>query len=211
VDVPPAQTPPPATVPEQTARKSLVVPGKSQSDVAAAFPTIPRHHPDYYALNVANVILGQLGLMGRLGADVRDEQGLAYYVYSRLNAGRTGSTWQASAGVDSANIERALAGITAQLRRLRDEPVTADELADAKSYLTGSLPVGLEAPSGVVQLLLSIERFDLGLDYLDRYPAIIEALTVDELQAAARAHLDPERLAVGIAGPELEAVGNGHD
>ncbi|MDP8908334.1 MAG: insulinase family protein, partial [Chloroflexota bacterium] len=70
-----------------------------------------------------------------------------------------------------------------------------------KSYLTGSLPVGLEAPGAVVQLLLSIERYDLGLDYLQRYPAIIDALTADDLLAAARKHLDPERLAVGIAGP----------
>ena len=202
VDVPPVQTPDAGSAPEHTARKTLGVPGKSQSDLAAAFPTIPRSHPDYYALNVANVILGQIGLMGRLGADVRDDQGLAYYVYSRLNAGTVGSTWQASAGVDPANVERALEAITAQLRRLRTEPVTADELADAKSYLTGSLPVGLESPGAVVQLLLTIEEFDLGLDYLDRYPQIINALTVEALQAAALTHLDPDRLAVGIAGPE---------
>ena len=202
VAVPPVQTPAPGSAPGRTARKSRAVPGKSQSDLAAAFPTIPRSHPDYYALNVANVILGQLGLMGRLGADVRDDQGLAYYVYSRLSAGTVGSTWQASAGVDPGNVERALEAITAQLRRLRAEPVTADELADAKSYLTGSLPVGLESPGGVVQLLLTIEEFDLGQDYLDRYPHIIEALTAAELLTAAQTHLDPDRLAVGIAGPE---------
>ncbi len=203
-DVPTSATAPPAVSPEQSARRSLPVPGKSQTDLAVAYPTIPRGHADYYALNVANVILGQLGLMGRLGADVRDQQGLAYYVYSRLNAGLSGSTWQASAGVDPANVERALGAIAEQVSRLCAEPVTDDELADAKSFLTGSLPIGLESPGGVVQLLLSIERYGLGLDYLDRYPAIITALTADDLLAAARRHLDPTRFLVGTAGPEME-------
>ena len=176
--------------------------GKSQADIAIAFPTLPREHEDYYALQVANLILGQLGLMGRLGTEVRDKQGLAYYAYSQLSGGIGNSLWRASAGVDPANVDRAIDGIVGELRRLREEPVSDQEIADAKSYMIGSLPIGLESLGGVTDLLLTLERFGLGLDYIERYPAIINAITKDDILRAAQTHLDPDRLAIGIAGPK---------
>jgi zinc protease len=178
-----------------------VIAGKSQSNIVMALPTIPREHEDYYALNVANVILGQLGLMGRLGASVRDEQGLAYHVSSSLSPGEASSLWTARAGVDPANVDRTIEGILAEVRRLQEEPVTEEELADAKTYIVGSLPLSLESLGGVTNLLLSIERFGHGLDYLDRFPGYINALTVEDLQRAARLHLDPDRVVIGTAGP----------
>ncbi|MGC4190817.1 MAG: pitrilysin family protein [Thermomicrobiales bacterium] len=194
---------PPVTDPlASTMRDTQLVPGKSQANIAIAYPTIARSHPDYYALSTANLILGQLGLMGRLGAEVRDRNGLAYHVSSSLAGGKLSSTWNARAGVDPSNVDRAVEGIVTELRRLQAAPVSDQELQDAKSYLTGSLPLGLEALGGVVDLLLSIERNELGLDYLDRYPGIIDALSADELLSAARTHLDADRLAIGVAGPE---------
>lgn len=183
-------------------RQEQSINGKSQADVAIGIPTIPRSHPDYYALNTANVILGQLGLMGRLGANVRDKQGLAYYAYSRIGSGKASSVWHASAGVDPANVDRAIDGIREEVHRLRTEGVTAEELADAKSYLTGSTPLAVESLGGVVGLLMSIEEHQLGLDYLERYPAIINALTLEQLQQAAHLHLDEFVFAIGVAGPE---------
>ena len=188
--------------PARTVRSAITVRGKSQADLSIGYPTIPRSDPDYYALQQANLILGQLGLMGRLGAHVRDEQGLAYYASSSLTGGKANSAWTSRAGVDPANIGRALAGIDRELRRLREEPVSDAELADAKSYSIGRLPLAVESLGGVTDLLLTLERFGLGLDYLDRYPEIISALTKDDLLRAAASHLDPDRLAVGIAGPE---------
>lgn len=176
--------------------------GKSQADIAIAYPTLPREHEDYYALQVANLILGQLGLMGRLGTEVRDKQGLAYYSYSQLRGGIANSLWSARAGVDPSNVDRAIDGIVSELRRLREEPVTDQEIADAKSYMIGSLPIGLESLGGVTDLLLTLERFGLGLDYIERYPEIISAITKDDILRAAQTHLDPDRLAIGIAGPK---------
>src|SRR5699024_10323084 len=89
-----------------------------------------------------------------------------------------------------------------ELRRIRQEPVSDDEIADAKSFLIGSLPLGLESLGGVTDLLLTLEEYDLGLDYLDRYPEIISALTKDDLLRAISTHVDPDRLAIGIAGPD---------
>ncbi|HEV2072799.1 MAG TPA: pitrilysin family protein [Thermomicrobiales bacterium] len=189
---------PPAT----TVQEAITVRGRSQADITIGYPTIPRDHPEYYALQVANLILGQLGLMGRLGAHVRDEQGLAYYAYSSLTGGKANSVWGSRAGVDPGNIGRALEGIERELRTIRKEHVSDEELADAKSYLIGSLPLGLESLGGVTDLLLTLERHKLGLDYLDRYPEIISALTKDDLLGAAATHIDPDRLAIGIAGPE---------
>lgn len=201
-EVPAPHDVPPVEPVAQTTRSAITVRGRSQADLSLGYPTIPRSHPDYYALQVANLVLGQLGLMGRLGADVRDKQGLAYYVYSSVAGGKVNSIWSSRAGVDPANIGRALEGIEQELRRIREEPVSDEEIADAKSYLIGSLPLGLESLGGVVNLLLTIEEFDLGLDFLDRYPEIISGLTKDDLLRAISTHVDPDRLAIGIAGPE---------
>ncbi len=192
----------PPSPPQANERGFRAIDGKSQSDIAIGYPTIARSDPDYYAFELANLILGRLGLFGRLGASVRDKLGLAYYVFSAVEAGREGSVWISRAGVNPANVEQALEATFAEVDRMREEQVTVEELADAKSFLTGSLPLALEMNDGVAALLLNIEHYELGLDYLDRYPEIINSLTADQLQQAFRNHLDPMGLAVGVAGPE---------
>jgi zinc protease len=186
---------------DATVLATEAIPGKSQADVAVGAATIPRGHADYYALDVGNLILGRLGLMGRLGAEVRDRQGLAYYASSQLETRRDGTLWAARAGVDPENIDHAVLAIRTELDRLRSELVSNEELEDAISYLTGVLPLALETHDGVASTLLAIEEFDLGLDYLDRYPDIIAAVSRDQVLEAARSHLDPERLAIGVASP----------
>jgi zinc protease len=150
---------------------------------------------------MANLVLGRLGLMGRLGAEVRDKGGLAYYVFSQIEPRVDGSLWAARAGVDPANVERALTAIEAELARLRTSPIGDDELDDARSYSIGVLPLALETHDGMAATLLAIEQFSLGLDYLDRYPDIIARITREDVLAAAAQHLDPSRLAVGVATP----------
>jgi zinc protease len=186
---------------EATVRAAEAIPGKSQADIAVGVASIPRGHADYYALDVGNLILGRLGLMGRLGAEVRDRQGLAYYSSSQLEPRRDGTLWAARAGVDPENIERALHAIQTELERLRGDLVSDEELDDAKSFLTGVLPLALETHDGVASTLLAIEEFGLGLDYLDQYPGIIAAVSREQVREAARSHLDLETLAIGIARP----------
>jgi zinc protease len=200
----PAERPadlPPILARDGEARDNRVIAGKSQSDVAIGFPTLKRSDPDYFPLELGNLILGRLGLMGRLGSNVRDVQGLAYYVYSGVDAGRSSGMWTARAGVDPKNVEQAITSIRAELARLRTEPVTTQELDDARSFLTGSVPLALERNDGIADLLLSIEHHQLGLDYLDRYPDLVNAVTADQILAAAQKHLDETRVAIGVAGP----------
>jgi zinc protease len=147
------------------------------------------------------MILGRIGLAGRLGNNVRDKQGLAYHVSSSLDAGRTVSTWTAHAGVDPGNVDRTIESIQTELARLRNELVTETELADAKSFLTGSVPLALERNDGIADLLLSIEHHQLGLDYLEHYPKLVNAVTRGQILAAANKYLDESRLAIGVSGP----------
>jgi zinc protease len=177
------------------------MPDKRQTDVVMGAPGPARDAPDYVEAAVANAILGVFGMMGRLGQHLRDEQGLAYYVSSDLESGLGPGPWVVSAGVDPSNVEPIIQGIRAEIRLLRDVPVKAKELKDVQVYLVGSLPLSLETNEGVATTILSMEQYQLGLDFLMRYPEIIQTVTVDRVQATARHWLDPDCLAIGIAGP----------
>ena len=122
-------------------------------------PALSRRSPDYYALSFADLVLGGLGLMGRLGESVRDQQGLAYHVSSSLESVLGPGAWQVNAGVAPEHVDRAIEAILEQVARIRREPITDAELADGKSYVTGILPLALETNSGVARLLHQIELF----------------------------------------------------
>ncbi len=192
---------PAAARPPGLVRRQVDMPNKSQTDIVMGLPGPARAEPDYLDAAVANTILGVFGMMGRLGRHLRDEQGLAYYISSQLDGGLGPGPWTVSAGVDPANVERTIEGVRGEMLRLRDAPVEAEELADVQTYLTGSLPLRLETNEGVAGAILNMEQHDLGLDYLSRYPALIHAITAERVQAAARKWLDPDNLAIGVAGP----------
>jgi zinc protease len=182
-------------------RRETPLEGKTQSDIMLGWPGLTRNDPDFMKARLTNTVLGVFGMMGRLGSSVRDEQGLAYYVYSRLEAGIGAGPWVAVAGVNPSNVERAIEGILAEVRRLRDEPVPADELADSQAYLTGSMPLRLETNEGIAGTLLGMERYELGLDYLLHYVDQVNEVNVKDLQEMARKYLDPSAYAAAIAGP----------
>ena len=178
------------------------IPGKTQSDIVLGIPGPPRAAEDFLHAWLANTILGVFGMMGRLGSNVRDKQGLAYYAYSQLQGGLGPGPWLLSAGVNPANVPQAIASMRQEIRRLQTELVPAQELADNKSFLTGSLPIQLETNSGVSNTILNIKVYQLGLDYLQRYPEMIAAITAEQVQAAVQKYLDPDVYALSVAGPE---------
>src|SRR5256712_10166340 len=120
------------------------MPHKTQVDVAIGAPGVPRPHADYYALNLANLLFGRIGLYGRLGRNLRDEQGLAYYAFSSLDARTAGGMWTISAGVNPSNLGKAIESILAEMDRLRTEPFSLQEVRDGQENQTGSLVVSLE-------------------------------------------------------------------
>jgi len=177
---------------------------KTQADIVLGGVGPARASDEYYAARLGDLILGHLGLMGRLGETVRDRQGLAYYAYSGLEAGLGHGPWSVRAGVNPVNVERAVESILAEIGRLRDEPVTDQELEDGQDYLTGSLPLRLETNEGVAGTLLDMDLYQLGDDYIMRYPDLMRAVTKEQIQAAAQKYLDPEHYALAIVGPYEE-------
>jgi zinc protease len=191
-------TPPPLTA---TVRHIHPMPNKSQADLVLGFIGPPRWVEDYYAAEVGDTILGQLGLGGRIGLSVRDKQGMAYYARTSLGANMGPSPWIAYAGVNPAGVGKAVELILAEIRRFCEELVTAQELADAKAYLTGTLPLQLETNEGVASVLLEMHLYQLGEDFIARYPEIINAVTPAQIQTTAQKYFNHQVYALAIAGP----------
>ena len=192
----PQATPPPA-------REVAIVPmlNKAQTDIAYAFVGLRRADPDYYAAWVMNNALGQYALGGRLGDTIRERQGMAYYVYSTLDATLGEGPLMIRAGVAAADVERTIASIDRELDLVRTDGLTAKELAESKSYLIGSIPRQLETNAGIAGFLLSAELHGLGADHDQRLAGLIEAVSLDEVNRVARRLLDPGRAAIVVAGP----------
>jgi len=196
----PPELPPVQLLSEPVTRQHEIR-GKSQADIVIGAPGPARFSPDYLAASLGNSILGQFGMMGRIGSVVRDREGLAYYAYSNLSGGLGPGPWTVSAGVDPANVDRAIELIQAEIGNFVREGVTQDELEDVQQQSVGSLPLSLESNAGVAGALVSIERYNLGLDYLWRYPDLIRSITTGDVLRAAQTYLDPQRLGIAVAGP----------
>jgi zinc protease len=192
--------PPPAAIGGRVERV-WPMPGKSQADIAYGFTAIRRLDPRFYAYWVMNNILGQFGLGGRLADNIRERQGMAYYAFSALDPSVGLGPLIVRAGVDPGNVERAIAAIDHEVRTLAADGPTAQELTESQQYLIGSLPRTLETNGGIAAFLQNEEQFGLGLDYDQRLPAHLRAVTLEEVHAAAAEVLHPERAVVAIAGP----------
>ncbi len=186
---------------QQPVRQDFHIPGKVQADLVVGVVGPLRTSADYYACAIGNNIFGQFGMMGRIGERVREQAGLAYYAHSELTAGQGPGSWTVTAGVNPENLEKALGLIQDEFKRFVDEPVTDEELDDSKSFIIGRLPLSLETNTGVAYALLTIERFNLGLDYLQNYAETMREITPQVILAAARQYINPDCMAVAVAGP----------
>lgn len=175
--------------------------GKSQSDLVIGTNGPMRRDSDFMSAMLGNNILGQFGMMGRIGDVVREKSGLAYYAYSSLSAGIGPGSWEVSAGVNPQNVKKASDLIVTELTRFVQEGVTEDELADSKANFIGRLPLSLESNGGMANALLNIERHNLGLDYYLRYEDLVNEVTREDVLNTARRFIDPDRLAIAVAGP----------
>jgi zinc protease len=196
---------PPLLGPPQVRRIAAPVPGKVQADITLGCLAPARHHPDYYAVRVANTILGVFGMMGRLGERVREEQGLAYYCYSSHDAEQHAGVWLAEAGVNPEDVPQAVESILSEFERLGSELVSDAELADSQAYMTGVLPLTLETNAGVASRLLNMEWDGLGLDYLQRYAGLINGVSAADVQRVARQYLRADAYTLVVAGPPADS------
>jgi zinc protease len=186
---------------KKTKRRVHKINGKSQSDLVIGTIGPRRKDPEFLAVSLGNSILGQFGMMGRIGDVVREKAGLAYYASSSLSAGSGPGVWDVSAGVNPANVQKAADLIVSELKRFVKDGVTKQELSDSQDNYVGRLPLSLESNGGVAGALLNIERYELGLDYYREYAGKIRAVKRQAVQAAAAKFIDADRMAIAIAGP----------
>ncbi len=186
-------------------RRHIPMPDKYQADIVMGLPGPRRAAPDYLDASLMNTILGVFGMMGRIGQNVREEQGLAYYASSRLDGGLGPGPWTASAGVAPDKVDLTIESIRHEIRRIMEEPVSEQELDDSVAYRIGSMPMSLETNSGIVDIITDMELYGLGLDYLRRYSDLISDITVERVQAAARKYLSADDINITVSGP-VEAM-----
>jgi zinc protease len=168
---------------------------------------VSRTNPDYYALQVLDTILGGgAGFAARIPQRLRDELGLAYTTFASITmtAGLDPGRFIAFIGTSPANMRLAIDGLLQEIRRIIEEPVTADELQDAKDYLTGSFVFAFESSPQIARFLVHAEVYSLGFDYIEKYPHYVRAVTVDDISRVARMYLDSENYTLVVVGPVAE-------
>jgi zinc protease len=200
VEVP---TPPAVDKPAAFTQTVLTMPEAAQLHFYLGHVGIRRNDPDYYKLLVMDNVLGTgPGFTDRLSARLRDREGLAYTVRANITDSATTEpgTFTCYIGTDNDNFDRVKAEFMEELNRIRDQTPSQQEVEDAKAYLLGSLPFKVSTSANVATQLLAIERYGLGLNYLDDYRKAVAAVTPQDVQDVARKHIDPTRMVLVAAG-----------
>ncbi len=202
---PPVKWPDIPSIERQTAPlEEFVEMEKEQVNIYVGHLGVPRNNPDFYVLNVLDVILGSSpGFTSRIPKRLRDEQGLAYSTYANItgSAGLDPGRFVAYIGTSPENRQRATQGILQEIREVVDHSVRPDELRDAQQYLTGSFVFHFQTNAQVARFMILAERYGLGFDYIERFPGLINAVTLDDLSRAAQTYLHPEAATTVVVGP----------
>lgn len=175
----------------------------SQTHLRVGHLSIKESDPDYVALAIANDILGGSSFRSRLFNDVRTKRGLAYSVGSRLLTGmHDQGVWMMRAETKLTSTQDVIERFVANMERMRQEPVTDAELAEAKEAYVNSFVFSFASPSAIVSRLMELEYDGLPKDFLQQLRTQVIQLTKDDVLAAAKKHLHPDRL-------KIIAVGSG--
>ena len=166
----------------------------TQANIILGHEGVGRENPDYYAIQVMNYILGGGGFSSRTLDSIRNERGLAYSVYSYFSAEKGHGTFELVMQTKNETALEAIRIAKAEIRRMREELVTEQELSDAKDYLTGSFPLRFDTNRKVANFLAQVEYFQLGLDYPERYADFIKKVTREDVQHVAQKYLKPDTL-----------------
>jgi zinc protease len=188
--------------PQGVGETRIAMPDKTNIDVRIGHSLrLLRQDPDYVPLFVGNYILGG-NFSARLMDIVRDQMGLTYGIRSALAGISTeyDGYFQVSVALSTDKLERGMEVTLAEIKRFAAEGVTEDELEEKKTTVTGSYKVGLATTGGLASALLHNAERGFGVDYLDRYPDEVAALTLEQVNGAIRRHIQPEQLQAAMAG-----------
>ena len=188
--------------PQNRKRTLLVDRELTQANIIVGHAGIQRENPDYYAVSVMNYILGGGGFSSRLMQTVRDEMGLAYDIHSFFAPYKEGGLFEAGVQTKNESTKTVIGEIYSQMNRIKKDKVSEQELDDAKAYLTGSFPRKLDTNRKIADFLVAIEFYELGLDYVDKYPQYIKAVNADDVQRVAGKYLDTLDMVTVVVGKQ---------
>ncbi len=183
-------------------------PGSVQTVLQLASLAIERNDPDYFAVLLANRVLGG-GPAARLFINLREDKGYTYGAYSSFASFKYRGAWVSSSEVRTDVTDGAMHEFMYELKRLRDEKVGADELDSSKRSIVGSFALSLEQPQALLQNIITQKLYNLPADYWDTYPQKISALTAEDVQRVAQKYIDLDHLqiiAVGDAAKTREIL-----
>jgi zinc protease len=200
---PPPEAPRLAAPPQR--RRVIVVdrPGAAQTELRIGHSGPPRRHPDRTALVLANTILGGK-FTSRINLNLRERHGFTYGAHSAFIDRRGPGPFQVWTAVTNRVAGRAAEEILGEIARLRDQPVTAEELGEGTRYLRGVFPYGLQSHGGLLGRIEELASFDLPDDHFQRHLAELETTGADRLARVAREHLHPEDATLVAVGPASE-------
>ncbi|HST20466.1 MAG TPA: pitrilysin family protein, partial [Blastocatellia bacterium] len=187
----------PCPVRQTEAIERFIQAPKEQVNIFIGHMGIKRNNSDYYALLVMDTILGSSpGFTSRIPRILRDEQGLAYTTFSSItsSAGIDPGRFVAYIGTSPENLDRAIEGLRKEIVRIVREPVSQEEVESAIAYLTGSFVFHFQKNLQIADFLVEAEVYELGFDYLEKYPEIIRNITVDDISEVARKYIAPDCL-----------------
>lgn len=178
----------------------------TQTTVLMGQPVLKRGDEDLYPLYVGNHILGGSGFSARLMKEIRVKRGLTYSIGSYLVPMHAQGPYQFSFTTKQSSTEEAIKLVEENLQKFIEQGPTAEELEDAKLNITGSFPLRQTSNKDIVENLAVIGFYDLPLDYLEKYNAHIEAVTLEQIKSAYKRRVHPQTMATIIVGPEVEIV-----
>jgi zinc protease len=188
--LPPFVYPP---VPEPPARQIRIDRPVTQSAIVMGNVGIERANPDYEAVSVMSYVLGSGGFSSRLTDSIRTQAGLAYSVSSFFAAMKSPGPFEIVMQTKNASVADAMARAREQAEKIRREPISDDELQEAKRYLTGSFPLRLDSNGKIADFIAQAWFYALGMDYADTYIERVNAVTLADVQRVAQAYIHPER------------------
>jgi zinc protease len=201
----PPQAAPPAPVVATGLHPNLIDRNVAQATVLLGSGGIARSNPDFYKIKVMDYILGAGGFSSRLVKVVRSKAGLAYSVTSAFETGKFPGSFVVSVQTKNKSANEAISLILQQLREIQEKPVSDDELEGAKKFLIGSFPLTIDRQGEITSFMLGIEVYGLGLDYAERYPKLIGAVTKEDVQDVARKYLHPDAVDLVVVANQGEA------
>ena len=171
-----------------------------QSIVVFGQAGVRRDDPDYYAAYAMNHLLGGGGRTSRLNEEIREKRGLVYSVHTYLSLRDRAGLIVGQLATANARVGTALDLVRGEWERMARDGVGEDELEAAKRYINGSFPLRLDSTRSIAGMLVGIQLNELGIDYIDRRPALVDAVTAADIRRVARRLLSPDKLTIVVVG-----------